>query len=103
MKALHRVPKKGLKTTAMLGKQVPDFSLQGTAGTSFSLSSAVIPKPAPTGQFEANPPSRGQGDTVTALANWKGTGRTAFLVFNGRLDEPDSAGPVQLIEFYDTP
>ena len=38
MKALHRVPKKGLKTTAMLGKQVPDFSLQGTAGTSFSLS-----------------------------------------------------------------
>jgi hypothetical protein len=38
MKALHRVPKKGLKTTAMLGKQVPDFSLQGTAGTNFSES-----------------------------------------------------------------
>jgi peroxiredoxin Q/BCP len=38
MKALHPVPKKGLKTTEMLGKQVPDFSLQATGGTSFQLS-----------------------------------------------------------------
>jgi peroxiredoxin Q/BCP len=38
MKALHRVPKKGLKTTEMLGKPVADFSLASTGGTPFHLS-----------------------------------------------------------------
>jgi peroxiredoxin Q/BCP len=37
MKALHRVPKKGLKTTEMLGKPVADLSLASTGGTTFHL------------------------------------------------------------------
>ena len=38
MNALHRVSKKGLKTTGMLGKRVSDFSLAATGGTQFTLS-----------------------------------------------------------------
>jgi len=40
MKALSKVPKKGPKTTEMLGRPVPDFSLACTGGTSFKLSTA---------------------------------------------------------------
>ncbi|MEK0084218.1 FG-GAP repeat domain-containing protein [Benzoatithermus flavus] len=38
----------------------------------------------------------GEGDVATAVSNWNGTGRTAFLVTNGRWGEP---GPVQLVTF----
>ena len=37
MNALRTVPKKGLKTTGMLGKPVSDFSLAATGGTTFQL------------------------------------------------------------------
>jgi FG-GAP-like repeat len=41
----------------------------------------------------------GEGDTVQAIPNWKGTSRAAFLVSNGRAyPEP---GPRQLIELVD--
>jgi hypothetical protein len=36
MNALHRVSKKGLKTTGMLGKRVSEFSLAATGGTQFA-------------------------------------------------------------------
>ena len=38
MNVLHRVSKKGLKTTGMQGKRVSDFSLAATGGTQFTLS-----------------------------------------------------------------
>lgn len=38
----------------------------------------------------------GDGDVATAIPNWNGTGRAAFLVTNGRWGKP---GPVQLITF----
>ena len=38
MKALHRVPKKGLKTTEMLGKPLADFSLAHIGGATSHLS-----------------------------------------------------------------
>lgn len=38
----------------------------------------------------------GDGEMVTTIPDWKGTGRAAFLVTNGRLKNP---GPVQLITF----
>jgi hypothetical protein len=41
----------------------------------------------------------GEGDTVQAIPNWKGTSRAAFLVNNGRV-YPES-GPRQLIELVD--
>jgi len=59
-----------------------------------------IPQPRRTGSFEGEPVHRGRGDSVTAIPNWKGTGRTAFLVFNGYRANP---GPVQLIEFHEAP
>lgn len=42
--------------------------------------------------------TEGYGDTVTNFKNWKGTGRSAFLVTNGLWG---MAGPVQLITFVD--
>jgi hypothetical protein len=47
----------------------------------------------------ANPlPQAGQGDTdvVTAIPNWRGTGRAAFLISNGKWG---MSGPYQLIVF----
>ena len=38
----------------------------------------------------------GDGDVATAIPNWHGTGRAAFLVTNGRWGKQ---GPVQLITF----
>jgi hypothetical protein len=38
----------------------------------------------------------GNGDVATAIPNWRGTGRAAFLVTNGRWGVP---GPAQLITF----
>jgi peroxiredoxin len=38
MNALHRVSKKGLKTTGMQGKRVSDSSLAATGATQFTLS-----------------------------------------------------------------
>ena len=38
----------------------------------------------------------GDGDIATAIPNWKGTGRAAFLVSNGKWG---AKGPYQLIEF----
>lgn len=40
--------------------------------------------------------SAGDGDTATAIPNWAGTGRTAFLVSNGKWS---ASGPFQLIVF----
>ena len=38
----------------------------------------------------------GDGDVATAIPNWGGSGRAAFLITNGRWGKP---GPVQLITF----
>ena len=38
----------------------------------------------------------GDGDVATAIPNWGGTGRAAFLVSNGKWSVP---GPYQLIVF----
>ena len=38
----------------------------------------------------------GDGDVVTAITNWGGSGRAAFLVSNGKWTVP---GPYQLLVF----
>ena len=40
--------------------------------------------------------SEGEGDIATAIPSWRGTGRAAFLVTNGKWTTP---GPSQLIVF----
>jgi hypothetical protein len=40
--------------------------------------------------------SEGEGDIATAIPSWRGTGRAAFLVTNGKWTTP---GPFQLIVF----
>lgn len=40
--------------------------------------------------------SSGNGDTANAIPNWNGTGRTAFLVTNGKWGVP---GPIELLVF----
>ena len=42
--------------------------------------------------------TEGNGDVATVFLNWRGTGRAAFLVTNGKWG---IAGPVQLIAFSD--
>jgi hypothetical protein len=77
-----------------------EMLLNDGGGTSFRKMAGDIPMPARTGSFEGEPLHRGRGDSVTAIPNWRGTGRTAFLVFNGYRANP---GPVQLIEFHEAP
>ena len=77
-----------------------EMLLNDGAGTSFTKMAGDIPKPSATGKFEDRATTRGRGDSVTVIPNWRDTGRAAFLVFNGFRQNP---GAVQLIEFYETP
>ena len=81
-------------------QDLDEMFLNDGSGASFTKMAADIPKPSNTGKFEDRATTRGRGDSVTVIPNWRNTGRAAFLVFNGFRQNP---GPVQLIEFYETP
>jgi hypothetical protein len=76
-----RYPAMGYSRPLNLGR---DLAVDGN-GASFHVSANPLPRA-----------SQGDTDVVTAIPNWRGTGRAAFLVSNGKWG---ASGPYQLIVF----